>query len=128
MIDRCRLVPCSYPDDLKVLHLHFAVRWRAELGCGGCRKPVGVFGPEMGPERIYSAVGRWTVRAHGALRCVRMEVMPAVGDLLAARSAPPGRPRFPRWSEHVVIGHLMVRRKVWMKGQISATAAAGSIG
>lgn len=83
----------------------------------------------MRPERVYSAVGRWTVRAHGSLRGVRVEVMPAVGDLLAARSAPPGRARFPRGGEHVVIGHLVVRRKVRMQGQItSATASAASAG
>lgn len=41
---RPRLVPCSYPDVLKVLHLHFAIGWRTELGR---IQPIGVLHPQM---------------------------------------------------------------------------------
>lgn len=116
---RPRLVPCSYPDVLKVLHLHFAIGWRTELGR---IEPIGVLDPQMRTERVYSTVGRRTVRAHGSLRSVRMEVMPSVGDLLAAGTAPPGGSRLPRGGKHVVIGHLVVRRIVRMMGQFATSA------
>lgn len=116
---RPRLVPCSYPDVLKVLHLHFAIGWRPELGR---IQPIGVLHPQMWTERVYSTVGRRAVRAYGSLRSVRMEVMPSVCDLLAAGTATPGGSRLPRGRKHVVIGHLVVRRIVRMMGQIAGLA------
>lgn len=99
--------------------MHLAIGWRTELGC---IQPVGVLHPQMRTERVYSTVGRRTVRAHGSLRSVRMEVVPSVCDLLATGTATPGGARLPRGGKHVVIGHLMVRRIVRMMRQF-ATAA-----
>lgn len=88
------------------LHRQLAVRGVAKLGRV---EPIGMLDPEVRSQGIDSTVGRRTVRAEGALGRMRMEVVPSVGDLLAARAAAPGRARLPRRREHVMVGHLMVQ-------------------
>lgn len=105
------------------LHLHLAVGGRPELGRV---QPVGVLYPQVRPERVDPAVGRRTVRANGPLRGVRVEVVPSVGNLLAAGAAPPGRAGLAGRRKHVVIRHLVVQRVMTavVPGQTTVDAVA----
>lgn len=71
-------------------------------------EPLRVLGAQVGAQRVDAAVRGRTVGAHGALRRVRVVVVPAVRHLLAARSAAPHRPRITRRREHIVIGHCVM--------------------
>lgn len=92
-------------------------RGRRAASCGvGCRRASsGVVGrlvleqqrrvleAQVGPERVDAAVGGGAVGAQRALRRVRVEVVPAVGHLLAARLAAPQRRAVRRRHEHAVV-------------------------
>lgn len=63
----------------------------------------------MGPQSINPAVRGRAVGTNGSLGGVRVEVVPAIGDFFAARTAPPhGAGQFARRREHVVVGHLVM--------------------
>lgn len=64
---------------------------------------------QMGAQRVDAAVGGRAVGAERALSGVGMEVVPAVGDLLAARLAAPQRRALGRRHEHAVVGVLRRR-------------------
>lgn len=72
--------------------------------------------PQVRPQRVDATVRGRTVGADGSLGSVRVEVVPAIGDLLAARPATPhGARQLPRRREHVVVGHLVVMVVVVMR-------------
>lgn len=89
------------------------VRRRAASGVVGCRRASSgrlvleqqrrVLEAQVGPERVDAAVGGGAVGAQRALRRVRVEVVPAVGHLLAARLAAPQRRALGRRHEHAVV-------------------------
>lgn len=66
----------------------------------------------MRAQRVNAAVGGRAVGAERALRRVRVEVVPAVGHLLAARAAAPQRRVLRRRHEHAVVRVLRRRRYV----------------
>ncbi|CAH3920344.1 unnamed protein product [Pieris brassicae] len=68
-----------------------------------------MFETQMRAQGVYTAVGRRAVGAKGPLGSVRVEVMPAVGDLLAARLAPPQGGALGGRYEHAVIRVLRRR-------------------
>lgn len=97
---------------------HVSARCRRRRGVGGVvrrRVSSGVVGrlvleqqrrvleAQVGPERVDAAVGGGAVGAQRALRRVRVEVVPAVGHLLAARLAAPQRRALRRRHEHAVV-------------------------
>lgn len=63
-------------------------------------------------QRVNAAVGGGAVGAQAALRRVRVEVVPAVGDFLAARLAAPQRRALGGRHEHAVVRVLRRRGKV----------------
>lgn len=63
----------------------------------------GVLEAQVRAQRVDAAVGGRAVRAGLALRRVRVEVVPAVGHLLAARLAAPQRRALGRRHEHAVV-------------------------
>lgn len=65
----------------------------------------------MRAQRVDAAVGGRAVGAERALRRVRVEVVPAVGHLLAARLAAPQRRALGRGHEHAVVRVGRRRRK-----------------
>lgn len=90
---------------------------RAKQGSGAVggrglvlEKKSGVLEPQMGAQRVDAAVCSGAVGAERALRGVRVEVVPAVGHLLAARLAAPERRGLGRRHEHVVVRILRRRR------------------
>lgn len=86
---------------------------RAASGGIGCRRASSgrlvleqesrVLEAQVGAERVDAAVGGGAVGAERALRRVRVEVVPAVGHLLAARLAAPQRRALGRRHEHAVV-------------------------
>lgn len=66
----------------------------------------GVLEPQVGAQGVDAAVGGGTVGAERALGRVGVEVVPAVGDLLAAGLAAPQRRALGRRHEHAVVGVL----------------------
>lgn len=65
----------------------------------------------MGAQGVDAAVGGRAVGAERALGRVRVEVVPAVGDLLAAGLAAPQRGALRRRHEHAVVRVLRRRRR-----------------
>lgn len=65
---------------------------------------------QMRAQRVDAAVGGRAVRAHAALRRVRVVVVPAVGHLLAAWLAAPEGRALCRRDEHAVVRVLRRRR------------------
>lgn len=63
----------------------------------------GVLEAQVRAERVDARVGGGAVGAQAALRRVRVEVVPAVGHLLAARLAAPQRRALGRRHEHAVV-------------------------
>lgn len=63
----------------------------------------GVLEPQVRAQRVDAAVGGGAVGAGRALRRVRVEVVPAVGHLLAARLAAPQRRALGHGHEHAVV-------------------------
>jgi len=61
--------------------------------------------PQMGAQRIDPAVGGRAVGTHGPLGGVGVEVVPAIGHLLAAGAASPHGARIAGRREHVVVRH-----------------------
>lgn len=92
------------------------VGWR----CGCRRSPGrlmleqqrGVLESQVRAQRVDAAVGGGAVGAQAALRRVRVEVVPAVGDLLAARLAAPQRRALGGRHEHAVVRVLRRRGQV----------------
>lgn len=63
----------------------------------------GVLEPQVRAQRVDAAVGGGAVGAGRALRRVRVEVVPAVGHLLAARLAAPQRRAVGHGHKHAVV-------------------------
>lgn len=87
-------------------------RWRSAVvggagGVGGGRLVLeqqrGVLEAQVRAQRVDAAVGGGAVGAERALRRVRVEVVPAVGHLLAAGLAAPQRGALRRRHEHAVV-------------------------
>lgn len=80
---------------------------RARRGGGVARSVLeqqrGVLEAQVRAQRVDAAVGGGAVGAQRALRRVRVEVVPAVGHLLAARLAAPQRRAVGRRHEHAVV-------------------------
>lgn len=72
----------------------------------------GVLEAQVRAQRVNAAVGGGAVGAQAALRRVRVEVVPAVGDLLAARLAAPQRRALGGRHEHAVVRVLRRRGQV----------------
>jgi len=88
----------------------------AMMGCWGApatplngrvelEQAVRMLDPQMGAQRIDPAVGGRAVGTHGPLGSVGVEVVPAIGHLLAARAASPHGARIAGRREHVVVRH-----------------------
>lgn len=85
--------------------INAGVGWR--LGAARARSVLeqqrGVLEAQVRAQRVDAAVRGGAVRAQRALRRVRVEVVPAVGHLLAARLAAPQRRALRRRHEHAVV-------------------------
>lgn len=72
----------------------------------------GVLESQVRAQRVNAAVGGGAVGTQAALRRVRVEVVPAVGDFLAARLAAPQRRALGGRHEHAVVRVLRRRGQV----------------
>lgn len=84
----------------------------------------GVFEAEVRAQGVDAAVGGGAVRAERALRRVAVEVVPAVGDLLAARLAAPQRRALRRRHEHAVVRVVRAARALCNQPRTPRSATA----